>query len=251
MWQETVQNGRAWTWSDYRAGAADYRPGRLRRERHRTEAGRTFWRQQDVVRIAGRWADAVGADHITLITVPPSGSDPGLLTRRFAEVAGFEHGRVTPVPRSNTSLGAPSAVVQQRLNAVLEDRGLAMRDGEWLRKEILGKQVLAARAAGEPKIGLEVARWVRRSSSRSVDELRAAGYRLVGAWDELDPIDVPGVDPDAVGERDLTASTEAALTDLATRVERLGACPPDPDLATAIDALAELVQDAIDQEGRS
>lgn len=85
MWQETLQNGRTWDWAGYVADARTpgdpVVPG---------GAGRRFWRQQDIARIAARWAEAVGPQRVTMVTVPPPGADPDLLWNRFCEAAGID-----------------------------------------------------------------------------------------------------------------------------------------------------------------
>ena len=61
MWQETVQNGRTWTFADYLAGIEAWRPGHRDESAEPPESGRTFWRQQNIVRFARTWGEQVGA----------------------------------------------------------------------------------------------------------------------------------------------------------------------------------------------
>ena len=78
MWQETVQNGRSWAWRDYVAGVRTDRPSE-RTGLPATEPGRSFWIQQDLVRMARTWASVFGPERVTVVTVPPPGSPPELL----------------------------------------------------------------------------------------------------------------------------------------------------------------------------
>ena len=75
LWQETIQNGRSWTWPEYVAGLRAACPWHDPAEI--TEAGRTFWRQQDLSRIAAAWGNET--DRVTVVTVPHPGAARGEL----------------------------------------------------------------------------------------------------------------------------------------------------------------------------
>jgi hypothetical protein len=109
-------------------------------------------------------------------------------------------------------MGAASTLVVRRLNELFNDAGLPFPEGTDLRKGLLAKQVLAARKADEPAIGLPVARWVRDHATHMVRALQEADVRLVGSWDDLTPVDVPGVDPGSVPSGEVA---EAAIAGLA------------------------------------
>ncbi|GGU18039.1 hypothetical protein [Nocardioides albus] len=111
MWQEVVQNGEVWSWSDFAAAA------RARRPRwsfpHGLTASSRFWSEQDVVGIARRWSVA-GPVHV--VTVPGPEAPRGALLERFGEVIGFSFEDVrTPRPQ-NTSLGVVRTDLLRRLN---------------------------------------------------------------------------------------------------------------------------------------
>ncbi len=73
LWQETIQNGRSWGWPEYVAGVREACPWHDPQDVG--EAGRTFWRQQDLSRIADTWTAAGG--RISLVTVPHPGCAEG------------------------------------------------------------------------------------------------------------------------------------------------------------------------------
>ena len=77
------------------------------RHRARWRGGKRFWRQQSAGQIVQRWAEGVGADHVTVITVPPPGAPSELLWQRFCQVAGIAAADWVEAPRANESLGAP------------------------------------------------------------------------------------------------------------------------------------------------
>lgn len=211
MWQETLQNGRSWHWHEYVAGVEADRPS-TRRGRPSSDAGRTFWVQQDLVRIARRWAEVVGAERVSLVTVPAPGADPELLWNRFADVVGPGLQGLASDPVRNESLGAASALAVRRLNELLDEAGMTFPEGHQLRKRLLTKEVLAGRKGVEPPIGLSVAPWVVGETEQQRSGLQHLGVRLVGEWDDLAPVDVPGVDPAQVGDPEVA---EAAIGGLA------------------------------------
>lgn len=211
MWQETVQNGRTWTFADYLAGIEDWRPGH-RESDEAPEAGRTFWRQQNLVRIARMWSD-LGAS-VSIVTVPPPGAPRDLLWERFCSVLGTSPVGFAPARMDNESVGAASTLVIRRLNELLNEAGLPFPEGTDLRKGVLAKQVLAARKSAEPAIGLPVAPWVRDHADHLVTALDELGVSLVGSWDDLTPVDVPGVDPASIDDSLIADAAVAGLAGL-------------------------------------
>lgn len=216
MWQETVQNGRSWTWPDYLAGVRAARPDAPAGDPGPgdPEAGQTFWRQQDAVRICRSWASY--ADRTTVVTVPPPGAASRELLERFAQAAGLDPSGLVPGTPANESIGAASTQALRALNEILQNRGSESRAGR-VRKRVLAKQVLAGRRGEEARIGLDVADWVRVSATVLQTGLQQLPVELIGAWTDLDPVPVDGIDPAAVPAEQVT---EAAIAALAALVER-------------------------------
>jgi hypothetical protein len=212
MWQETIQNGRTWSWAEYVADAEAKRPDGGPGAADRRTPGGTFWRQQDLVRMVSDWAGVVGTGHVVLATVPQPGAPSSTLAGRFAEASGLDLDTERKVSRANESLGLASLLVLRRVNELLDARGLAFPAGQGLRKKILAKTVLAARRDAEPALGLVTPPWVREQTERTVAALRESGLRLVGDWADLEPVDVPGIDPEQVP---LAEVHEAALEGIA------------------------------------
>ena len=219
MWQETVQNGRSWGWHDYVIGARTDRPS-ARQGAPTTEPGRAFWIQQDLVRMARTWASVFGAERVSVVTVPPPGSAPELLWSRFAGIVGPELDGLTSAPDPNESLGAASATAMRRLNELLDAEGLPFPQGHQLRKRLLTKQVLAARKSAEPAIGLGVLPWVSDEADAQRAGLVDLGVRLVGDWADLTPVDVPGIDPETLEDREVGEAALAGLAGLLAALTR-------------------------------
>ncbi|GAA1972607.1 hypothetical protein GCM10009798_37210 [Nocardioides panacihumi] len=226
MWQETIQNGRSWTWADYLDGARRARP-RRRVPRVVPEAGRTFWKQQDVVGLVRTWGAAAGPGSVSVVTVPPPGAPRDELAARFGRAVGFSSDGLLSGESANASLGLTSAVLLQRVNAELADRGVSLDAGKRLRKRVLAKQILAARAATEPRIGLPVERWVRSYAAGTVRRLAAEVPRLEGSWADLTPVDVPGSVPATVDDTALTDTAGRAFAELRTVLAERGVTPPE------------------------
>jgi len=247
LWQEGIQNGRSWSWHDYVDGARDARPWQQVWPAEVTLPGRTFWRQQNVSRIAHRWASVVGWDRLCLVTLPPPGAARSTLVERFGRAVGFDAGGLAEVRPRNESLGAASAQMLQRVNARLAASGLGDSDAMTLRKRRLAKQVLSARRDQEQAIGLEVAPWVVETSAQMVEHLRRTGVRLEGDWTDLTPVAAPGVDPEDTPEDELIAAARYGFEGLQARLAgRSGSAAPSPwpepaDAKGAIEALAGLV----------
>jgi hypothetical protein len=195
-WQEAMQNRQSWDWDYYLEAvrkAAD-------------EAGRSFWRQQGAGRIAEHWVAALGAENVSVITVPPPGSGPEVLWDRFRSVVGIADADWEEAPRANESVGAASAVMLGRLNGLLGD---ADRKTYNRKVKSVVKDLLPARRRVEQPIGFEVPNWLLKRSEERTDRLRASGASIVGDLEELVPRDVPGVDPSQVGaEEQLEAAIE-------------------------------------------
>lgn len=214
MWQETIQNGRTWTYDDYLAAAEKWRPKPDGGMKGAPKAGRTFWRQQNVVRMVTDWGAAAP---VTLITLPQPGASRSLLWERFCQVLGIPADGWADARASNESIGAASALVLRQLNALLDEAGLQFPTGDTVRKQYLAKNVLAGRKKEEPAIGLPVSTWVRDHSTQMVEEMKALDLTFIGDWDELAPVDVPGIDPGDVSQREII---DAAVVGLAALVAR-------------------------------
>lgn len=257
MWQETVQNGRSWSWSEYVDGVRASGPTRTSRpwrEYADGTIGRTFWSNHDAAAIVQRWSAVATDGTVTVVTVPPPGQDRTLLLRRFGEAVGFDPSDFVEGPRSNASLGAPSTEALRLMNGVLNERGLKFPFAIRVRKPLLAKSLMVRRTRSEPRIAFPVDRWMRRTSSRQVRELRSAGVRLHGDWADLAPVPLTeGVEPSALPAVDVAAALADGYEMLRTHLaaERSGATlpalwpvPTDPArvLREGPAALADLVE---------
>jgi hypothetical protein len=175
-----------------------------------------FWRLHDPIRVLRPWADAVGADHIHVVTVPPAGAPRDVLWRRFAEAlrvdpAGFD----LDAGETNPSLGLIEAEVLRRLNELL--RGSAGEANPNQRRYLV-RQVLA-RHADRRAIVLPPrhAEWAQARSAELVDGIRSAGYHVIGELADLLPTTGTAEKPNDISERELLDAALDALAGLLAR----------------------------------
>lgn len=169
----------------------------------RSDTDRTswFWQVQDFASVVERWRGDLPADRVHVVTVPPSGSPPGLLWERFAGLLGLDPSAYdTDSSRSNTSLGVEQAELLRRINGGLGDRLPIPGPYPAVVKDLLAHRLLTARR-GTPL------RLTPSDVDFAVDESRAIAARL-----EAMGVDVVGdlreIVPDAEAAR-ATAADDA------------------------------------------
>jgi hypothetical protein len=180
MWQESLKNGAVFTFDEYVAAVQAHEG-----------PGRVFWRQQAIAAMCRRWAEAIGVDRVTLVTVPPPGASRDVLWRRFAQAADLDPDGLEAHVASNESMGAASMEVMRRLNERLAD--LEFAEYAPTVKHRLAKRTLAARRDVEPALGFPIPDWLPALSQRMIGRVRELGVRVVGDLDDLTPVPVPGV----------------------------------------------------------
>jgi hypothetical protein len=163
-----------------------------------------------------KWADAVGAERTTVVTLPPRGAPRDLLWRRFTEalrlpaLADWE----LP-PAANESLGAASSQVMRRLNEQLPE--LRVPTYQRVVKGVLANRVLASNKSAEQPIGFKVEPWLARRAETIRRRIEECGVHVVGTLDDLVPQDVPGVEPDDVPDHDIAEAAMAAIRGMVLR----------------------------------
>ena len=218
-WQENIQNGLTWTWPEFLAsvmgsGDADPTPG-LR-----------FWRQHDVARLTERWAGAVGAERVHLVTVPPSGAPRDLLWQRFCSVVGLDPARYPAESanlRSNPGLDRVSAEMLRRVNVLLGDgvdRGAKLR----ILKRGLAKHALVELDHQLPIVlGEEQYAWAKQYSHELVARLESRGVKVVGDLADLVPPDRSDVPIEHLREPAETEIADAAAAATTVLLDQLSA----------------------------
>jgi hypothetical protein len=207
-WQETVKHRNAKGFQDWLEDVID---------RESRSAGRRqwwFWRVHDTLAILGIWARQVPPQRVHVITVPPRGSDNGLLWQRFASLLDVDPASVDiSRARPNESLGLPEIEFLRRLNQVLPEE---VPDWfyMWNVKEAVAHRALAARPReGRLVLPAEREEWAGKQADVLVEALSESAYDVVGKLDELRPRSVTepaGSPADQPAELVLDAAVHAA-----------------------------------------
>ena len=164
MWQETIQNGRTWTWDDYyesvRASAPYAPDGPVDRD----SAGGRFWKQQDFLRMIEVWAERLGPERISVIPLPPPGADKSLLPQRFVDATGHP-------ARPDPACAAFEPVARARVRARGARAQRAARRG--------GSPVAGRHAGPQGAAGQEGARVARLGGAPARSRPAAVGPRAI------------------------------------------------------------------------
>lgn len=244
-WQESTKHGRGLSFEEFLADV-------LERGSDGT-VGRWFWSVHDAVQVLERWGAGLPPERVHVVTLPPAGSEPGLLWRRFAGVLGIDPDSVdTTVARPNASLGAAEVTFLRQVNAELAaartggqqarrhsggtrgeggrrtsggDRLDRSQRGRYV-KALLAQQILAERTGKQrftPPV--ELFDDVRARAEAAVEGLRAANYSVTGDLAELLPRRPAqaGPHPDHAAPAELVAVGADALTGLVGHGVRLRA----------------------------
>jgi hypothetical protein len=207
-WQETVKHRNAKGFQDWLEDVID-------RESHSADRRQWwFWRVHDTLAILGIWARHVPPQRVHVITVPPRGSDNGLLWQRFASLLDVDPASVDiSRARPNESLGLPEIEFLRRLNQVLPEE---VPDWfyMWNVKEAVAHRALAARPReGRLVLPAEREEWAGKQADVLVEALSESAYDVVGKLDELRPRSVTepaGSPADQPAELVLDAAVHAA-----------------------------------------
>jgi len=186
---------------------------------------RWCWWSLDPAEVLARWRSHLPAEQIHVVTVPPSGSDPLLLLRRFAEVVGFDPALCdTSGARPNESLSVEAAELMRRVAPRVDERvgfdDLVWSERyRWLRRFLAHE--LMVPLPGHP-IALSAAdhEAVAARAEAAATELRRAGYPVTG--DLADIVHAPrragSKHPDEVDDGALLELAVPVMAELVARV---------------------------------
>ncbi len=215
-WQENVKHRATLSYASFLEQIRD--PGRESR------IAAWFWSVQEVPDILDRWGRELPPERVHVVTVPPPGSPPGLLWRRFQHAFGLED---VPLEddgdRANPSLGVPETALVRRINRAV-NHDVAPADYRPLVREMLVHRTLSHRD-GSPRLALppDAAAWATGLSRTWVKALADRGYDVVGDLEELmgQPATGPWADPDDPDERLVAAAGVDAVRALLLDAVRL------------------------------
>ena len=184
QWQTSVRQGSTWTLSDYADAVAGVAEGE-----DAENASRHFWERQDYSPILTRFVEALGLEQVRVVTVPPSGGDPAELWRRFCQACDLDANAMTPGGVSHESLGAESAEIMRRVNALAPIQSMPRRAYKKSVNGALSRKALAPRRSEETSLVLpdQHREWADAEASRLIADIEAVGVEVIGNLDDLRP----------------------------------------------------------------
>jgi hypothetical protein len=215
--------------------------------------GPMFWGLHDPVRVLGTWEAAVPRERIHVITLPPPGTDPDLLWKRYCEVTGLDADgyEIGGVP-SEEPLTVIEAELLRRLNSKIAP-ALGPDYEQVVRDHLVGA-ALTAGADGTERVEMGLparhATWAAERTRLLAGSLRASGYQVAGSLDELttSPNPAAALLPGDVPDEMITNATIAIAAHLLERLadtrDRIGLAHLQSELAGVRENLDRLVQTA-------
>lgn len=214
VWQEALKMGTAQGFGEYIERQLGPAPS----------TGPWGWASQDLPAIVERWSEAVGHDRLAVITVPPSGTSPDLLWRRWCTAVGIDDtGFDFDLARANQSLGAAQAAVLTQV--VPHVQGPLLQGPErhrWLR-HYLGHQVLLDQGGAPISLSGPHRAQLTTRAQDAVRRLQQLELTVHGDLQDLVPVSDPGhgVSPDDVPLSEQLAVAGIAMEHMVRDVRRL------------------------------
>jgi len=216
FWQSRLRNGAAPSWRDLLES--------VRNPAGEHSYGDRFWSQFDPRRALAAWLAHVPAHRVHVITVPPAGSAPGLVWKRFCAVVGLDADRYDlDVPRANVSLGGVEAEVLRRVTGRVSEPLTAAAYADVV-KQFVAREVLERRQQSF-RLTLPAAElaWLAPRAEAATGYLRDTGFPVAGDLDDLLPLVDPGArDPDDVTDAEVLALMDEVLAETVLEMARRG-----------------------------
>lgn len=217
-WQESVKHGRKQTFTTYvrRAGLSGApKPGGV---------DHAAFRAQHLIDVLDAWAGDLAADHVHVVTVPPAGSDPGLLWRRFAGLLGVEEPdrfAAGQAVRHNARLGVADIELLRRVGRALDHRIVSDEFGA-VAKNLYAQSVLpkVSRTA-PPVLPAQLLPRATQLAESWMEQVSARGYDVRGDLADLRPVAVDGPAPQDWDAGDVINTAAAATAELLLEIAGL------------------------------
>lgn len=204
IWQEELKNGARISFDAFLERLDD--PG--------NKLGpRQVWMGQDPRICVEKWAAELDPGNVHIVTVPPRGSDPDLLWRRFSAVIGIDPDAYEPFrAESNVGLGVSQADLLQRINASLPV-DFPVPVYRWYVKHNVAETSLVA-TGRDGKVGLPEQHFesVQRRTDEIIAYIESRGFHVTGDLADLRP--VPGPPAPEPDEANVARAAVSVIRDL-------------------------------------
>jgi hypothetical protein len=218
FWQESIKQGRRWTFKKFIATA-------------QKNDDLFFWRSQSLPKVLSRWGAGLEPDRIHVVTVPQSGGPQELLWQRFCEAFTIDPAWARQESdRVNPSMGIAETALIRRLNRRLAEKGFSDEQHGRFVREMLVHQHLANRKGTKATLPPELYPWATEISESWIEWVEGSGVHVIGDVEDLRPVppaeDVSWVNPDKPKPGKVI---DAALDALVVMTEE-AANRPDPNV---------------------
>lgn len=190
------------------------RPRGVRRIAQLIGVPHPFWFRHRHDQLARRWADAIGADRVSVVVVDDR--DHRVLLSAFEHLLGLSSGTLQPVDgKSNPSLTAQEIAIILRLQKKMQERERLF--AERVRSRQIQRRLLAIRERRATDQKITLPQWavpeVTQVSRRIHDGLMDSGVRIIG--DPTLLLEVPGqTDENQVEEAETETYAERMFSQL-------------------------------------
>lgn len=191
QWQQRAQSLRTESYEEFlRAVLAEQPEG---------ATGKAFWQSHDVGRLLGVWSELLGPDRV--VAMVGDESDLAALPRTFEQLLGLSDGLLQQAPAANPSLSHNGVEVLRRLTLAGEQKGWPTEIYYPIVRSMVDQMKAGGRGHEDRRVpGLPA--WtedrVRTLSARRVDDVVAAGVRVLGDPETLREVVVGGEDIEQV-----------------------------------------------------
>ena len=213
-WQESIKQGRKWTYGRYLDRVENRRPW--------------FARAFDLPAVLGTWSAGLPPAQVHVVTVPHERGDA--LWLRFCQAFGIDPAWAPEdSTRHNESLGVAETQLIRQLNRRMDRVTRREASFDELIRGMLAQDRLVQRRSPPLLLPPRLHPWASAEADRWVDWLKGSGVDVIGELDDLYPApavpDDEWIDPDRVGPK----KQLAAAIDALTAMTREAARRPDPD----------------------
>ncbi|MEQ6900658.1 hypothetical protein [Nocardioides sp. YIM 152588] len=188
-----------------------------------SKPARSFRRTQDIPRMLDAWCGALGADRVTVVTVPRERTDPLALWRRFSEAVGMDPALgVDRGDKSNPSVGYPSAELTRRVTAHVGPKLSGGRIGG--RLNMPPRMIAALAELDERRIPLLPAAAQLAADWNGVvrDAVERSGVRVIGSLEDLPTTPKASSTDEQPTDAELLSAAETAYDSLAEELAERG-----------------------------
>lgn len=180
VWQEGVKNGDTATYAAFLEETLGEWQG--------VGTGTGMWRGQDLAGMGERWAAQVGAAHVHLVTVPPSGADSDVLWRRFRDATGLPDADYTVPPTlRNPSMGTVETELLRRVVERLPEDVPWPTFARQVKRRLAQRRLVDYKAGGALGVPVAFRSATVEIATTVVDALRTGGFTVHGDLADLTP----------------------------------------------------------------